>query len=91
MKVKTMNAKQKIIIQIGILLVLLMGLVPPWIKTIHLRNIQRQMSEGYHFIFSPPNQTCGLCSVEIDIPRLLGEWFIIGIVALALFQYFKNK
>ncbi len=51
-----MNRNQKIIVLIGIALIVLMGLVPPWVMITGgpIINFQTETDGGYHLILKPP-------------------------------------
>ena len=88
-----MNKMQKRIIVSGALVIMLMGLIPPWIYTfdVKLLNRPRLRPAGYSLIFTPPPPECdGLgCGIELDFKRLFVQWVITGIatgIGLALAQ-----
>lgn len=70
-----MNAKQRGILIAGVILVLLIGLFPPWTYVLG-------MPLGVHFIFAPP-QTEGI--IQIDAYRLKIEYITLALVIGGLF------
>ena len=50
-----MNRKQKIVIYIGIFLILVIGLFPPYIGVYYSEDYNIQRFIGYHFLFSSPS------------------------------------
>lgn len=79
-----MNNKQKIAIVIGLILVVLMGLFPPWKTTM----LGIEVSLGYHLIFAPMGVKEQLGPSNVDALRLLVQWIgvciVIGGVVLIL-------
>ena len=49
-----MNKKQRIILSIGVLAVIVSGLFPPYEGEIRLEGDNRKIYMGYHFLFAPP-------------------------------------
>ncbi len=79
-----MNKIQKRIVVTGALIVILMGLIPPWTYTFHhqkLLNRPRLKPAGYSLIFTPaPPESKGAGQgIELDLKRLLVQWIITGI------------
>jgi hypothetical protein len=70
-------------IRVGVAVIVMMGLFPPW--TQHLR--YGNDSIGYSPIFYPPSQGT---LVGIDISRLLVQWFLVFVV-LAAYMYLSRS
>ena len=51
-----MNRRQKVVVVIGVILVLLCGLFPPFEGECRLRGENLKAFVGYRFLFSPPSQ-----------------------------------
>lgn len=82
-----MNKKQVIISIIGVTVVFLMGLIPPW-KTVDTSSMTtREMPAGYYFIFAPPEpDEEELLGVELDMSRLAVQWITtLFVIAAALY------
>lgn len=79
---------QIIVLWAGAGLIVLMGLLPPWILVRH-PEVQAYYSTservGYYWVFDPPEPKefrrgrRGSC--HVNIPRLLIQWAIVGSVA----------
>ena len=76
-----MNKNQKIVVVIGLVIIVLMGLFPPW-KMIFGGT---PMALGYEFLFSPP----GIANV--DSLRLLVQWLGVCIVVGGFVLILKDK
>ena len=69
------NSKQKTILIIGIVIILLMGAILPWNYTYKSSSTYREIPAGYYFIFiSPPTRRAH--GIKIDISRLAIQWII---------------
>ena len=86
-----MNKKQKICLWVGIAVFVLMGLYPPWI-IIH-------PTKGYHalpkyrFLLLPPysNNKAGLSLHQIDVTKLVIQWFMVAAITAGLVVTFADK
>jgi len=77
---KGLNEKQKKIIIIGIIVIGLMSLFPPWTHTKKFRGgISIQGPVGYSFIFIPPKKINQVISYgfKLDVIRLFVQWLIV--------------
>ena len=112
-----LNKKQKICLWVGITIIVLMGLFPPWVvkQVFQKGNWNTITLRKYIFIFkapyihykaiSPPHPKApkdivesyksiraGFNHVEqIDVTRLLIQWFIIALITGGLIVTFKDK
>ena len=68
-----LNGTQRKVILVGIAIVVLMGLFPPWKHTFRSTMTNSEEPAGYSFIATPPNRRQGgfMHGVEIDLSRLL--------------------
>jgi hypothetical protein len=86
-----MNKKQKYILLLGLFLIALMGLFPPWNFNFEGSVVVRP--GPYAFIFSPP--TYKIFSVEgaprIDTFRLLVQWAVVVTLCSGLFFFPGDK
>ena len=82
-----MNKKQIIISIIGIGIIFIMGLIPPWKTIDHGASAFVEFPIGYYPIFSPPILDEELeLSVKLDILRLAVQWItILFVMGAALF------
>ena len=83
-----MNKKQKICLWIWIIVIVLMGLFPPWHTQIPQRGTQKPF--GYAFISAPPEVELGVYST-LNIPLLMVQWFLVSVVTGGLIYTFKDK
>ena len=72
LKIFNMNEKQKAILVMGIIIIILMGLFPPWVYT-HYGTYSE-----YSFIATPPE---GRGIVKLDSSRLVLQWIVVLIAA----------
>jgi hypothetical protein len=94
-----MNKKQKVISILGIVVIFIMNLIPPWkITTIDL-GIYTVQPIGYHVIFSPPiveqeseeEEETVQYMINLDITRLIFQWVTILFILAALLFITKEK
>ncbi len=82
-----MNCKQKICLWLGICLIVLIGLFPPWVRG---GTLLTPNDAGYHFIFTPPKVRSMECS-RIDISRLFVQWVMVASITGGLVTTLKDK
>ena len=87
-----MNRKQKIIAVIGVALIVVMGLFPPWKLTTTGDTLYREVPRGYYLIFAPPPPEApvedqeSIYSLELDFRRLTVQWVtVLFVLAAALY------
>ncbi len=76
-----MNVNQKTVVLVGIIVVVIMGLIPPWWDP--LSDIQ--VSKGYSPIFNPPDVVS-----KVNVPRLIMQWAAVVLVVRLLLTL-KNR
>jgi hypothetical protein len=81
-----MNFDKKTIIYGSLLVIAMMGLVPPWKISISSDDITAIRS-AYGFILSPPFRGFG----EIYLSKLIIQWVIVAIIAYGLMVLLKQK
>ncbi len=102
-----MNKKQRTIIIIGLGIILLMGLIPPWKCAFSVARLPRlERPAGYGFIFYPPSPVKvakseefgstfmgrpSYWSVQLDVKRLLIQWAVVIIAMAGIFLVFKEN
>lgn len=82
-----MNLKQKIALLIGIIIIVLMGIYPPWCD--HYGNDatgRTTLFTGYSLFTIPPEY-----SVDIHYVRLVFQWAMVVIVTGGFLLIFKDK
>jgi len=80
---KKLNERQRICLAVGVALITLMGLFPPWIT--HL-GLEGTTTGSYGFIAAPPYRAIG-----IDIIRLIIQWISVAIVIGAVTYALTEK
>jgi len=78
------NKKQRTILTVGILVIILMGLFPPWVKIFGGEGI-RKITVGYAFIAAPSDHRAVL-----DISRLCVQWIVV-LLATGLGVFLSGK
>ncbi len=87
-----MNGKQKRVVLVGVFLVALAGLIPPWrvVYSGPLVDVHPRQASTYGFLLSPPTLTrerepyADYLQVKLDLQRLAVEWATIGLVSFGL-------
>jgi hypothetical protein len=90
-----MNKKQRTTIIIGVGIILLMGLIPPWKCTFSASGLRLERPSGYGFIFYPPSPVQvvksegdiadpSYWSMRPDITRLFIQWVVVAIVVAGI-------
>jgi len=77
-----MNRAQKLVLGYAILLIVLMGVYPPWEKRLG----KYSRPEGYGFIAMPPKD-----ANRIAFDRLCLQWFLVALVAGGLYLTLNEK
>lgn len=75
-----LNEKQRKIAMVGVIVFVLMGVVPPWIYTIHAQAVHSEKPAGYALVFLPPSTERPddvRFGVKIDSTRLVVQWLIL--------------
>jgi magnesium-transporting ATPase (P-type) len=72
------NKKQRMILTIGIVIIILMGLLPPWALTFSDESAQLvKRPAGYAFIATPPRASYYNRGVVLDVSRLSVQWIVV--------------
>jgi len=82
-----MNKKQLIALWAGIIIISLMGIFPPWIMEGNNSGVQVYSLAKYHCILTRPysgGEQSTLSVHHIDIPKLIIQWFIVGLICTGL-------
>jgi len=88
------NLKQKIVVWVGVAIVLLMGIVPPWKHQIRISEKVTFEPAGYGFIFSPPKPKAHQGAPNrpyIQFSRLLLQWALVAVIAGVIVNALKRK
>ena len=80
-----MNKKQKIVFLVGLGIIILMGLFPPW----YIYHPYGSRPGEYAFIFSGSSSSDGT-GVYIDIVRLLIQWVVVAIATAGIMLVLKD-
>lgn len=78
-----MNKRQIIVLWIGIIIIVLMGLFPPWMN---VDPSGGYYIKGYNFILDKPSTFC-----RIDVPQLLVQWAMVAIIAGGLLVTLRDS
>jgi hypothetical protein len=75
-----MHQYQIKVLIVGLIIIILMGAVPPWTYTFTARSIYSEVPAGYSFIANPPKprDSSAAHGVKLDIVRLLVQWLIVA-------------
>lgn len=80
-----LNKRQRKIIVVGVVVIMMMGIFPPWKLTLNSHKFRDQEPAGYRLLINPPESE-GWYSAEIDLTRLLVQWILVVIgTGLAVF------
>lgn len=92
-----MNKNQKKVIIAGLVVIVLMGLFPPWIHTITDNPLKIERAGNYGFLLSPPppgrnfpflNEN--IWGVRLDVSRLLIQWILVVVIVGGLVVFLKK-
>ena len=83
-----MNKKQKIVLWIGIAVIVIMGIFPPWVISGY--STGRPIAGSYSLITSPPKMGEAYAK-SIDLYRLGVQWVIVGVITGGLIYTFKDQ
>lgn len=88
-----MNPKQKKAIFVGIALIVLMGLFPPWQEIILYPNTPLlTRPAGYHFILNPPESGRSFYTgYGLDFLRITVQFIVIGAATAGVVLFLKDK
>jgi len=78
-----LNALQRKILLVGIAVIVLMGICPPWKHTFKYKSINSEEPAGYGLIVYPPSaEGYGPAGygIKIDFSRLLIQWAVTAAV-----------
>ena len=84
-----MTEKQKKVIIVGIIIIMFMGLFPPWAYFLKTEKGELKSPVGYGLIFSPPKYAGGTARVNIDISRLIIQWVVVSSEIVAVWLLYK--
>jgi len=88
-----LNTKQKLSLWLGIIFILVMGIVPPWIYTVDAADhFHSEKPAGYHLITHPPEPEMMDIhfGVSIDFSRLFIQWATVLMIIGGLLLVFKG-
>lgn len=101
---RNLNLMQKRIMLVGVAVIVLMGLFPPWIETtttttkdilhgtFHTNSVETVA--GYYFLSNAPRGGKdiwdAITTYHLDFGRLLIQWFFVSLSTAALMFYFKE-
>jgi hypothetical protein len=90
--------KQTIVLWIGLAVILLMGIFPPWVRTFSVKASYSEKNAGYKFILTPPQpvpEESGFghdfFGIKLDVCRLCVQWVVVSVVTGGLILTFRDK
>ena len=86
-----MNEKQKKILMIGIGVIVLMCLIPPWNVSVTYKSQKMSRPTGYSLIFTPPAFKGKYAIVSIGFDRLFVQFIAAAFVTAGGIYYFKDN
>lgn len=89
-----MNKPQLICLWIGIGLIVLAGLLPPWVEVYDYGQVQTGKAIGHAWLFDPPEPEYSDVGVHLDYGRLFLIWLVIvGVTggAIASFRHWQPQ
>jgi len=77
----------------ALVIIILMGVCPPWVSIFNARGIYSKQPIGYSLLFLPPSplETSKAYGVSIDFGRLLLQWFLVVPVSGLGFLFVRWK
>ena len=85
-----MNSRQKTALWIGIIIIVIMGIYPPWEYTFGKEYVPKiTLPGGYWPIYGPPKPEGA--GTEIDFSRLLIQWIMVALVTGGTIVTLKDK
>lgn len=86
-----MNSKQKKIFLSAIIVIVSMGLFPPWTQSMQFSGQDLSKHLGYSFIFTPPKSIISGFDGKINVITLLVQWAVVALLGGGLIYYFKRE
>jgi hypothetical protein len=80
-KENTPEKRQRNIIKLALVFILVVGLYPPWVKTFKTQYVNSENPIGHHLIFKPPKSEIPPEGFKIDVVRVLLYWGMVVVVA----------
>jgi hypothetical protein len=86
-----MNRKQWLAVQIGLMVILLMALFPPWLGRYYTKPVPLlyTTSLGYGFVLWSPTEVT-LRGASIDLPLLVAQWMVVIAAVALLISFLRN-
>lgn len=75
-----MDSPRKKLLCVGLAVIILMGIFPPWVSVLHGGRVHIEKPAGYAFVFSSPTTAGPRYGVRIDLTRLFLQWVIVAFV-----------
>ncbi|MCF6256217.1 MAG: hypothetical protein L3J98_07695 [Gammaproteobacteria bacterium] len=87
----TLNGRQLIALKIGIILMTINIIFPPWVYTVNGGSFHSENPAGYYSIFEPPSPESSKPAhgVKIDLSRLLIQ--VVAIILISALGMIKAK
>lgn len=85
------SKRQLTAIWVGLGVIVLMGLCPPWRETVWTQYFHSKSPAGYAPIFWPPASGGRSEGIELDVERLLLQWAVVAMVTGGVVAFFGRK
>ncbi len=82
---KKMNKKQLKCLWLGVIIIVLMGLYPPWYFPSTRDGFKVRLPAGYKLMLTTEK------GARVDITRLYVQWVMVGVITGGLIYTFKDK
>lgn len=86
-----MNRAQTIAVWVGIVLVVLMGVFPPWNRVSEAPAYHLERSAGYAPVFLPPLDLLRYSHIQVNVRRLLVQWGAVAIATIAIVWALRDE
>lgn len=101
-KATEMNPRQRIVLAAGAVVIVALGLFPPWREKADIPyKVHFEKALGHHFIASPPSSTLtgqprlsylrNETTIQVDLSRLFIEWVVVGVMTTVLFLFLSTR
>jgi hypothetical protein len=77
--------------KIGIVVSVIMGLFPPWVHRLDVKQARVAQPAAYQFLFDPPVAKSSLWSVSVDFTRLILQLAIVWGIVAAIYYFAKGN
>lgn len=84
------------VILAGLVVIIIMGIFPPWNYTLESQEVNLLRPAGYAPIFSPPEPPAFIAKTEVygmhmDVGRLLIQWVLVGLAVTVILLFLRLR